>query len=327
MSDETVVIKKKKKDPKYRFGTTSREEQYQSLIDNCIYQEDNSYIYIFEDMLKEFEVKYTKDENKYFITGHNLVVVLLDIYEDSTLNENSYKDKSYHLKMYKELTSDGARAIFIMSDEILQKEDIVKSRIANLLNKIVDKDKIIYARKCNIKVIDSKTRTDFLKENHIQGPDNAGIRYGLFYDKKLVSVMTFGLGSVSKGIKKDKNKVAYELSRFCSLKDYRVVGAASKLFKHFINNNEIDKIFSFADLRWSVANVYFNLGFVLSSISEPNYYYICDGKRKHRFNFRKDTLVNMKGYDDNKTEIQVMYENGIPRIFDLGNYKLTYEKK
>jgi hypothetical protein len=70
-------------------------------------------------------------------------------------------------------------------------------------------------------------------------------------------------------------------------------------------------------------NLYEKLGFQFLNKTDPNYYYIINYVRKHRFSFRKDVLVK-KGYDLNKTEHQIMLENEFFRIYDSGNLKYKY---
>jgi hypothetical protein len=65
------------------------------------------------------------------------------------------------------------------------------------------------------------------------------------------------------------------------------------------------------------------LGFKFVGKTQPNYYYIIDGIRHHRFNFRKDKLIK-KGFDANKTEHEIMLERGLNRIYDSGNLKFEY---
>ena len=48
----------------------------------------------------------------------------------------------------------------------------------------------------------------------------------------------------------------YELTKFASLLDTTVVGAASKLLKYFIRNSDATEIYSFADRRWSNGHLY-----------------------------------------------------------------------
>ena len=99
--------------------------------------------------------------------------------------------------------------------------------------------------------------------------------------------------------------------------DTRVVGGASKLLKHFIKTYNPNEIISYADKRWSDGNLYEVLGFQKYNESKPNYFYIINGKREYRFNYRKSILVK-QGYDPNKTEKEIMEERGIPRIYDCG---------
>jgi hypothetical protein len=67
------------------------------------------------------------------------------------------------------------------------------------------------------------------------------------------------------------------------------------------------------------------MGFKYIGKSEPNYYYIIDGIRKHRFAFRKDVLIK-EGFDSNKTEKEIMLERNIFRIYDSGHmkYEVTF---
>ena len=90
--------------------------------------------------------------------------------------------------------------------------------------------------------------------------------------------------------------------------------------EYFLNNYNPNEITSYSDFSRYNGNMYKHLGFKLSHNSEPNYYYIVDGIRKHRFNFRKDKLIR-EGFDPNKTEIEIMHQRGLYRIFDCGMQK------
>ena len=82
----------------------------------------------------------------------------------------------------------------------------------------------------------------------------------------------------------------------------------------------IQEVVSYADRSWSRGNLYKKLGFELVSKTHPNYYYVVDGIRKHRFGFRKDKLIR-EGYDISKSEHDIMLERKIYRIYNSGNYK------
>jgi len=107
--------------------------------------------------------------------------------------------------------------------------------------------------------------------------------------------------------KKSTKQNEYELLRFCNKLNSNIIGGASKLFEYFIKMYNPDEITTYADRSFSQGNLYKQLGFEFISKTEPNYYYIIDGIRKHRFNFRKDKLVR-EGHDKNKTEHEIMLE-------------------
>lgn len=124
--------------------------------------------------------------------------------------------------------------------------------------------------------------------------------------------MTFGNRRVSMG-KKTTNEGEYELLRFCNKLNTNVIGGASRLFKYFINNYNPLEITTYADRSISQGKLYETLGFKFFGKTEPNYYYIIDGIRHHRFNFRKDKLIK-EGFDANKTEHQIMIDRKIYNI-------------
>ena len=231
------------------------------------------------------------------------------------------KENNYHLNKTEKCEEQGIQLIHIYEDDWLYKQDIVKSII---LNKLGKSDKI-YARKTKIKEIDdNKLIKDFLNKNHIQGFIGSKIKMGLFYNDELVSLMTFGNRRVSMGKKLTKNG-EYELLRFCNKLNTNVIGGASKLFKYFIDKYKPEEITTYADRSHSQGDLYKFLGFECVRETEPNYYYIIDGVRKHRFNFRKDKLIK-EGFDPNKTEHEIMLERKIYRIYDSGSLKFIYKK-
>jgi hypothetical protein len=182
----------------------------------------------------------------------------------------------------------------------------------------------IFARKCEIKYVDTKTKTQFLIENHIQGPVGSKFNLGLYYNSELVSIMTFGKKRLNLGFKQSKND-EYELLRFCNKLNHIVVGGASKLLKKFISDQSPKEIISYADKRWSDGNLYKKLGFSFVKETVPNYYYIVSKKRESRFKYRKDVLVSL-GFDKNKSESEIMEERGIRKIYDCGNllFKMSF---
>jgi hypothetical protein len=283
---------------------------------------------------REIEVyNFIKDNyNGYILTNvKNIISNELDIYipnlklafEFNGLFWHSelFKNKFYHLEKTKECLDKGIELIHIWEDDWDLKKDIVKSIIINKLGKTPNK---IWARKCEIiELEDNKLVKEFLEKNHIQGFTGSKVKLGLLFKGELVSLMTFGKIRRSLGNKTSK-KGSYEMLRFCNKLNTNVVGGASRLFKYFNINYNFDEIISYSDSSRGKGNFYKKIGFNLLFETVPNYYWIIDGVKKHRFNFRKDKLVK-EGADSNKTEVEIMSEKGYYRIFDCGSRKWIFK--
>lgn len=230
-----------------------------------------------------------------------------------------HKPNNYHLNKTELAEKQGISLIHIYEDDWLYKQNIVKSRILNILGK----SEKIMARKCEIKeIVNSDMFKLFLNTNHIQGSVNSKIKLGLFYKDELVSLMSFG--SIRKSMGQKSTEGYYEMLRFCNKLNTIVIGGASRLFNYFIKKYNPIKVISYADRSWSNGNLYEKLGFQLEHKTKPNYYYVIDDMRKYRFGFRKDVLIK-NGADPTKTEHQIMLEKNIYRIYDSGNLKYNYK--
>lgn len=231
-------------------------------------------------------------------------------------SEKNGRGKEYHIAKTKGCFNKGIKLIHIFEDEIVNKPTIVESRIKNLLGIIDNK---IHARKCVVKEISYNEKHKFLLDNHIDGDSISKYNIGLFYNEELVCVGTFGKRKISKC-------ETFELIRFATKIDCIVVGGFSKIMKFFDNNIVYDNLVTYADIRWSGINgndnVYVKNGFLFDHITKPNYYYFDPHdylKRLSRLKFTKDKLKKL-GYDTkNKTEKQIMYENGYDVIWDCGS--------
>ena len=248
-----------------------------------------------------------------YIPLHNLAIEYNGLYWHS----EEYISSDYHLNKTIECEKKGIQLIHIFEDEWLYKQDIVKSRLSNILGLTPNK---IYGRKTQIREVSSKDAKLFLTNNHIQGNVNSSIKLGLYYNDELVSLMTFGKGRVMMG--GDSNQ--YELLRFCNKLNTTVIGGADKLLKHFITKHNPKEIISYADRRWSQGGLYEKLSFDFVHDSKPNYFYIINKKREYRFKYRKDVLIK-EGFDSTKTEHQIMLDRGISRIYDCGNKKYIFK--
>lgn len=218
------------------------------------------------------------------------------------------KDKNYHLNKTKSCESHGIRLIQIFEDEWRDKSSIVKNRLKNILGLI---PRSIYARNCEVKDVDNALAKKFVEKYHIQGYCSSSIRLGLFYKNRLVALMTFGKSRFNKNYD-------WELLRYVTIGSFNIVGGAGKLLSYFRKNYQ-GSIISYADRRWSQGNLYYQLGFILLSSSEPAYFYAKDGMRYSRVMFQKHKLKNiLEIYDENLSERENMENNGYHRIYDCG---------
>lgn len=260
-----------------------------------------------------------------FIPDKNIGIEFDGLYWHSELGNG--KNSNYHLDKLNKAIKNNIQLIMIFEDEWLLKNEIVISRLRNILG--INDGKVIYARNCIVKEIrDSKLCQGFLYDNHIQGKDRSTKKLGLFFEDKLISVMTFSYPRLSLG-RNSRQENEYELSRFCSDINYRVIGASGKLFSYFLNNYQPEIIYSYADKRFTTfpkESMYLKMGFELVKETSPNYWYMQEySSREHRFSYRKDILVK-EGFDKNLTEWEIMQLRGYDRIWDCGNWKFEWKK-
>jgi hypothetical protein len=236
----------------------------------------------------EQNIKIDGKEVDILIRNKNLAIEFNGLWWHSEL----YKPRNYHLEKTQVCQNNGISLIHVWEDDWLYRNEIVKSMISNKLGVTTMR---IPARKCTVKFIEDKSLvSDFLEGNHIQGKILYSHAVGLFYDGKLVSLMTF--------IKR-KDKV--ELNRYCSLLNTVVIGGASKIFE-FYKKFYIGEIYTFSDNSYSSGNVYQLLGFTKEYDLKPDYSYFDSGIRLHKFNFRKKKPTGPRIWDSGKVKYKIL---------------------
>ena len=276
-------------------------------------QEQDYYNYIRELLPTNVEVQQSNrtilngKELDIYIPEYNLAIEYNGLYWHSSGDkEGDLVKRNYHLNKTKKCRVAGIELLHINEGDNVQLwKQVIKNKLG--LNKR------IFARKCIIKEVQNKESNTFLEINHLQGKCIASIKYGLYYGNCLISLMTFGKARYS--------DVDYELIRFCTLSGYTVVGGASKLLTHFKRNFPNKTIVSYANLRWSNGNLYEKLGFKFLHDSAPCYWYFNGGdKLYHRSSFMKHKLKDkLEIFNENKSEVENMYDNKYRRIWDCGN--------
>lgn len=248
-------------------------------------------------------------ELDFYIPEKNLAIEFNGDYWHSV---NTGRDPKYHLNKTKLCQEKGIQLIHVFEYEWNSKKDIIKSIISSALGIYENQ---VYARKCEVKEVDSREARQFLEENHLQGFISSKYRIGLYFENQLVQILCFG----NSRFKKDE----IELLRMCTRKNTQVIGGFSKLLKH----SKINEFVSYVDLSKFSAESYLKNGFKLIGQSGPNYKYLQGEKVLNRVNTQKHKLQKLLGdnFDESKTETQNMIDAGWWKVYDCGNLKLKLE--
>lgn len=236
-----------------------------------------------------------------YLPQFNLAIEFNGLYWHSEI----YKERNYHQNKWKLCNEQNLRLIQIWEHDWIYKQDNIKS----LLCSILKQNKKIGARKCKLTKINVNTERNFLNKYHLQGYSPSSIAYGLLSENgDLLQMMSF---------KKSKDK--FEIERLCTQPGISIMGGANKLLKQFIVDFKPKHIFTYSSNDYFTGKVYEKLGFKLIKITEPNYLYfksITDILSREQC--MKAKLVKA-GFDNEKTERQIMKERKFTRVYNSGN--------
>lgn len=228
-------------------------------------------------------------------------------------SEYNKPDKNYHFSKTARCAEVGIQLITIFSDEWLDRQSQIQSKIQYLLGN--DPREVVYARHTTVEWISNDIAAALVNDHHIQKPStNSFCSVGLI-DRQGNVVATAMLKRHNQEILIDR----YATS--C-----RVIGGFSKLLKYIRHHFPTHCVSTFADLKWSSGNLYVQSGMTLRSILRPDYRYVDarTGKTYHKFAFRHRYIKNkFDNYDPNLTEVQNCHNNHFYRIWNCGMHKYS----
>ena len=230
--------------------------------------------------------------------------------------ESQGKDKNYHFNKWKQCKDKGIQLITIWEDEWRDKSVIVKSMISHKLG--VSQDRKVYARKTALSPLDSSVARSFLDSYHIQGSCFSSAYFGLYDDSnELVAVSAW----------KKTGDILY-LDRYAT--SCVVVGGMGKTLKagtKYAQKQNVDKIVTFSDHQVSDGGLYEKLGFSCDKELSPDYRYVANGERIHKFNYRLKRFRNDPDLEYKKglTEKELAQLNGLERVWDCGKTRWVME--
>lgn len=249
----------------------------------------------------------TRQEVDIYIPSQRTAVEFHGLYYHS---ERFVASGKHYLK--KVLASEGSiRLLQVWEDDWRDRRQLVESHIKNVLN-VSDQPKI-HARATEVALLTKPEAQDFLNERHLQGFSGGNIYLGLKYRGELVAASSF------KSQGED-----YLLNRYATSANVR--GGHSKIISFFERNYSYHQLITFADLAFSYGDLYQKTGWVEDKILPPDYSYLVNGKRVHKFNyrlkrFREDPALQ---YKEGLTERELAELNGLLRVYDAG--KIRYVK-
>lgn len=320
LSKKLEVSVKLSEAQKHRWEETSDEEK--AKIFQKVFSHPNNSINVISKLNKDIanlfnitEFEFQLGKYSYDLKKDNYLIEIDPTYTHNCLQGTWYgsepKTKEYHRDKTQYAIDNEYQCIHIFDWDNLDK-------IGYMFN---DKQ-IIYARQLKIKSVPEEECNSFLNEYHLQNTCKGQIiRLGLYYKQELIEVMTFGKPRYNKNYE-------WELLRLCTHKDYKVVGGAEKLFKHFLNTISPSSIISYCDFSKFTGDVYLRLGFKQRGIAKPSKHW-CKGT-KHI----TDNLLRQRGYDQlfgtsygkGTSNEELMLENGWLPIYDCGQLTFVWNR-
>lgn len=266
-----------------------------------------------EDSKISFEREFPLEGYSYdFKVGNVLIELNPTITHNSAVNiyGGNPKDENYHFAKSNTAELHGLSCIHIWDWDD-------KAKIVRMLKPKT----ILYARKLVLREVDTVSCDRFLNEHHLQNTcKGQSVCLGLYMGDVLVEVMTFGKPRYNRNYE-------WELLRLCTHCDYKIVGGAERLYKHFVKSYSPKSIISYCDNSKFNGGVYKRLGLSLLRLSKPSKHW-WNGKRHITDNFLRqrgfDQLFGAnygKGTDNN----ELMLEHGFLPIYDCGQMTFVVE--
>ena len=276
---------------------------------------------IIHDFLKDNGIEFVTNsrniiglELDIFIPSHNLAIECNGLWYHS--ERNGYPNNRHNIKTMS-CNKIGIHLLHFFESDYEQ-----LPKLFNILRTFLGLNNKIHARKCVIKEVHKDIEREFLNRNHIQGYIPSTKCYGLYFKNELVQLISFGKSRFNKNYE-------WELLRLCCNSKVTVNGGASKILSYFKIVHNPWSIISYCDRRLFQGNVYTNIGFSLSHISKPNYWYFAQGSKRllSRVLFQKHKLKQkLSNFDTSLSEWQNMVNNNYNRIWDCGNMVFIWNK-
>lgn len=226
----------------------------------------------------------------------------------------SHVGKHHHAHKTKAAQEAGFRLLHIWEDDWRTRRPVVEAHLQAVLGLLPGPK--FHARKTKVKVLTAEEARTFLEAHHIQGYTSSTVKLGLVTpEDELVACALFRHDSSRLG--------SYVLTRYATSRPVR--GGHSKLVAHFERTHSYDLLTTFADLTFSEGDLYRRTGWQEAGELYPDYSYVVQGKREHKFSyrlkrFREDPDLE---FQEGLTEWKLAELNGLERIYDAGKLRFV----
>jgi hypothetical protein len=166
-------------------------------------------------------------------------------------------------------------------------------------------NKVVFARKCQIKKVPKKEAKEFCDQHHLMDYAQSATHLGLYFKDELLALATFSKGRKMRRLPEDKR--SYELVRFCSKGGVTVAGGLTRLIKNFCEEKTPGDIMTYVDRQFSDGANYLKVGFKKAGTTPPHFF-IVD---------RNSLVICPINLNKATNQTEYLLEN-------LGNQKLIY---
>ena len=235
-------------------------------------------------------------------------------------HSEEYKPNDYHLMKTKMCKLKGVKLIHVFESEWKSMRQIAESYVKRAVG-VFDKSFDACDLRCQ-KII-SEDALHFYKENdidvHKRHLDNS---YGFFDGDNLIAAYSICI-----------NDSKAKIVKFATRLHTDIVNIIEQMTQCIFSIEGVNEIEISVDRRWSDGSDFLNAGYRLTSVSEPDFYYVNtnDEEWVHQPSdkFRKQFVMNVlgKSFDNSKSQEQNLADNGFIRIYDCGQIVLTMSKQ
>jgi hypothetical protein len=166
-------------------------------------------------------------------------------------------------------------------------------------------NKVIFARKCEMKKVSEDEAAQFINAFHFLYYTHSTLNFGLYFNNELLAIASFSGGRKMRRL--PEHLRSFELMRFCCRPGITVTGGLTRLVKNFCIEKKAGDVMTYVDRQFSEGRAFTQAGFTRVSETPPI-----------RFLVNKKTFerIPLKGreFDPNKFYI----------VQNAGNIKMIY---